>query len=58
MGFDTKFFLNLDLDSSDTEDEATIQQIFQNDMDILFREGPDYVKMLKEQIAELDNLEQ
>ena len=57
MELDTKFFLNLDLDSSDTEEESNIQQIFQNDMQMICRDGPDYIKTLGEQMEALDKLE-
>lgn len=53
---DTKFFLNLDLESSEVEEGAPIQQIFQNETYVLSKDNSNYIENLKKQMAALDRL--
>lgn len=58
MAFDNNFFLNLDIEDTEANEDNTIQQIFQNELVVLSRDNSNYVKKLKEQLKLLDQLEQ
>ena len=55
--FDSKFFLNLELDSSDEEEmDSSVQTVFQNEMTLSTKDNSDYVKKLREQIEKIDSM--
>lgn len=53
---DTKFFLNLDLESSEAADEAAVQQVFPNEIFVFSKDNSHYVENLKQQMDALDKL--
>lgn len=55
-GIDTKFFLNLDLESSEVEDETAVQQVFQNETYVLSKDNSHYIENLRKQMDLLDRL--
>lgn len=54
--FDSKFFLNLEVETSEEEMDSSIQTVFQNEMSLLTKDNSNYVKKLKEQIEKVDAL--
>lgn len=55
--FSKKFFLNLDLDSSDHEDNTEIKQVFQNEVYVLSRDHCNTIKKLQEQMKMLEKMD-
>ena len=54
--FDPKFFLNLEVETSEEEMDSSVQTVFQNEMTLNSKDNLDYVKKLKDQIAKIDAL--
>ncbi len=53
---DPKFFLGLDLESSDAEGGAAVQQVFQHETYVLSKDNSHYIENLREQMEVLDRL--
>lgn len=53
---DSKFFYNLDLETSEGELDSSLQIVFQNEMSVMSRDNNDYIIKLKEQIEKLDRM--
>jgi len=55
-GVDKSFFLNLDLESSEREEDASVREVFQNEIAILSENDSKNIKKIKEQMKALDNV--
>lgn len=55
--FDKKFFLDLEMASSEEERDGSLQIVFPNEMNIMSKGNSDYVKKLRKQIEKIDDLQ-
>jgi hypothetical protein len=58
MSVDSKFFLNLEIETSEEEMDSSVQTVFQNEVTLLTKDNSDFVKKLREQMEKIDNLKQ
>ena len=54
----SKFFLNLEIETSEEEMDSSVQTVFQNEVTLLTKDNSDFVKKLREQMEKIDNLKQ
>lgn len=53
---DAKFFLNLDLESSEVEEETAVKQVFPDETRVLSKDNSHYIENLRKQMEALDRL--
>lgn len=56
VAIDSKFFYNLDLETSEGEMDGSLHVVFQNEMSAMSRDNDDYIRKLKEQIEKLERI--
>lgn len=53
---DKQFFMAVELDSSEAEEDTSLQQIFQNKAFVLSKDNANYIQRLSDELAAVEEL--